>query len=140
MKRLLPILLVGALSACASGPSMQELEPGASTIPVNKGRVVVYRTGILGAAIQPIVSVDGVERGRCQPNGAFTVDVAPGQRIVSASTEIQRETVVTVGQGQTAYVRCSIGFGILVGQPRLEVVPDQVGEQESAPLALIGRF
>lgn len=119
---------------------MQELETGASTIPANKGRVVVYRTGIMGTAIQPIISVDGVERGKCQPNGAFTVDVAPGQRLVSASTEIQRETVVTVAEGQTSYVRCSIGFGVLIGQPHLEVVPADVGKQESAPLALIGRF
>lgn len=119
---------------------MQELEPAAPAIASGKGRIVVYRTGILGAAIQPKISVDGVERGKCQPNGAFTADVAPGQRIVSATTEVKRETVVTVAQGQTAYVRCSIGLGFLVGQPQLEVVPTDVGKQESAPLTMIGRF
>jgi hypothetical protein len=119
---------------------MQELEAGTSAIPANKGRIVVYRTGIMGTAIQPTVLIDGVERGKCQPNGAFTVDVAQGQRTVSTSTEVRRQTVVTVEQGQTSYVRCSIGFGVLVGQPRLEAVPEDVGIQESAPLALTGRF
>ena len=101
---LILIFFVGALSACASGPSMQELEAGNSVIPESKGRVVVYRTGIVGTAIQPIVSVDGVKRGKCQPNGAFKVDVAPGQRMISASTESLRGTMVTVGRGQTSYV------------------------------------
>lgn len=140
MRRLLPSILVLSLSACASGPSMQESSPQISAIPAEKGRIIVYRTGIMGAAIQPTVTIGGVERGKCQPNGAFSVDVAPGEQIVSAATEVRRQTVVNVERGRHYYVRCSIGFGFLVGQPRLEVVPEATGKQESAPLAFVGAF
>lgn len=140
MNKLFPLVLIGALSACASGASMQESRDAVAAVPEDKGRIVVYRTAITGAAIQPTVSVSGAERGKCQPKGAFSVDVAPGNHIVSATTEARRETMVTVARGQTSYVRCSIGFGLLVGQPRFEVVPEATGRQESASLAYTGRF
>ena len=92
----------------------------------------------MGTAIQPVVSIDNVEKGKCQPKGVFTADVKPGQRVISATTEVRRETQVTVEAGKTAYVRCGIGFGVLVGQPRLEVVPEATGAAESAALAYTG--
>jgi hypothetical protein len=140
MRKLLPVVLLGSLAACASGPTMQDTGAADLSIPAERGRVVVYRTGIMGLAVQPTVSVDGVERGRCQPNGAFSVDVAPGERLVSASTEVRRDTTVQVEVGQISYVRCSIGVGFFIGQPRLEVVPRSVGERESSSLASIGMF
>lgn len=140
MKKFSPIILVAALSACASGPSMQESSASLAPLSQDSGRIVVYRTGIMGAGVQPTISVDGVERGRCQPNGAFSVDVAPGQRLISATTEVRRETAVTVMPGSISYVRCAIGVGFLVGQPRLEVVPEAVGARESAPLSLTGTY
>jgi hypothetical protein len=140
MNKLYSIILMSALSACASGPTMLESDAAVAAIPADMGRVVVYRNGIMGAAIQPTVSIDGVERGKCQPNGAFSVDVAPGNKTVAATTEVRRETVVTVAEGQTSYVRCSIGFGFLVGQPRLEVVTAETGQEESTSLVFLGRF
>lgn len=135
-----PLLLIAALSACATGPSLQESAAEFAPLSPDRGRIVVYRTGIMGTGVQPTVTVDGAERGKCQPNGAFSVDVAPGERVVSARTEGSRQIAVNVEPGQTSYVRCSIGFGFVIGQVNLEAVPRAVGESESAPLSLIGRF
>ena len=119
---------------------MSQSKEAATAIPQGMARVVVYRPGIFGTAIQPAVSIDNVEKGKCQPKGAFSADVTAGNHMVSATTEVRRETMVTVQPGQTAYVRCGIGMGLLVGQPRLEVVPEATGKSESAPLPFTGKF
>lgn len=143
MKKLAPILFFCFVSACASGPTVQE--SGLSSIPENKGRVVVYRTDIMATAHQPRVYVEGAKRGKCQPNGAFSVDVAPGQRTLSylppEAGELDNTlTVVTITEGQTTYVKCSMGMGIMFSFPRFEVVSEAVGMQETAPLAMIGKY
>ena len=94
----------------------------------------------MGAAVQPIVSIDGNAAGRCVAKGVFFVDVPKGRHIVSATTEVQRQTVVDTTNENTAYVRCGIGLGFFVGQPRLEVVPAQQGAAESADLSFTGSY
>lgn len=119
---------------------MQEDPRASKPIAKELGRIVVYRTGIMGTAIQPTVEIDNVQKGKCQPKGVFTADVPAGNRVVAATTEVRRETVVTVERGKASYVRCGIGFGVLVGQPRLEVVPEETGRTESAALAYTGHY
>ena len=129
-----------ALSACATGTKMADVPAANSDVPAGNARVVVYRTGLLGAAVQPLVSVDGVERARCQPQGAFVVDVAPGAHTVSATTEVSKTAYLNVEAGQTAYIKCKIGFGLVIGQPSFEVMPEAAGKAESSSLPLIGQF
>lgn len=119
---------------------MQDAPEASAPIPAGQGRLVVYRTQALaGAVVQPAITINGAERGRCSPRGAFSVDLAPGQHIVGAATEVRQEAPVTVAAGQTSYLRCSVGMGLLVGRPRLEPVPASVGQQESAGLAFSRR-
>lgn len=129
-----------ALVGCASGTAIKDSKEAATAIPSGMGQVVVYRTGLMGSAVQPSVSIDGVKKGACQPNGAFIATVKPGDRLVSAATEVKRETVVRVESGQPSYVRCSIGMGFFVGQPHLEVVPAKTGKLESDKLVLTGKY
>lgn len=133
--------LMGALllSACASGPTVSASPEAKAPIPAGASRVVVYRTQIIGAAIQPDVFVDGVKRGSCKPKGAFYADVAPGEHTVSAKTEVRRAAPVTTAKGETAYVRCSIGMGLIAGRPHLESVPAAEAAKEVGPLAFTGR-
>lgn len=141
MRKFLSLPAILVITACASGTAFQESPQANSAIPANMGRIVVYRTqAFSGAAIQPKVSVDGKERGACAPRGAFTVDVAPGNHTVSATTERRRESVVHVAAGQSSYVRCGVGLGIIVGQPVLEAVPATTGKKESASLAFTGKY
>lgn len=128
------------LAGCASGPTLSETSVTRSAPKAGMTRIVVYRTGILGAAIQPVVSVDGRETGKCTPNGVFFVDVPKGQHQISATTEVQRQTVIDTSNVSTAYVRCSIGIGLIVGQANFEVVPGNQGASEAADLSFTGSY
>lgn len=140
MKNACVAICVALLSGCASGKTISESKEAVAPIPDGMDRVVVYRTGMLGAAIQPTISVDGAKKGTCKPNGAFLADVPPGDRVVTATTEVTRETMVHVTSGQASYVRCSIGMGFIVGQPQLEVISPNTGKLESDKLVLTGKY
>lgn len=92
-------------------------------------RLVIYRTSYTGLAVQPKVFVDGQQAGTCAPGQATTVKVAPGVHRVSATTLTEKAVEVSVPKGGTAYVRCSISAGIVVGGAKLVVVP----ASEAAP-------
>lgn len=138
LKQLIPLTALAGLAACASGTSMSETPGAMAALGSSESQIVVYRTGIMGAAIQPLVQVDGADTGRCVPNGAFTANVAPGEHTVAISTEVTRSVVVDVTGGETAYVKCSIGLGFMVGRPQLTVVEPSFGRGESAGLVLTG--
>lgn len=134
----LALVAAGLLAGCASGPTLSE----SKSAPIAKGmsRLVVYRTGLLGAAIQPKVQVDGKDTGLCTPNGVFSVDVPAGQHRVSATTEMTNQTVVETKAGATSYVKCSVGFGLVIGQARLEGVSTATGAAETGGLSLTGSY
>lgn len=140
MKKFYAIAAVGLLSACASGTPMQESKEASAAIPEGAGRIVVYRQGLFGAAFQPTVKFNGTPKGKCAPRGAFSVDVKPGNHTIEAATEVTKQAMAHVEAGQTTYVRCGIGFGVLLGRPTLEVVPPATGQSESAELAFTGRY
>ena len=91
------------------------------------GRVYIYRTAVLGAAIQPSVELDGEVVGRAVPKGFFYVDCAPGNHRIATSTEVDRELTFHIDEGQTRYVRLDISMGFFVGH----VYPDLI-EPEKA--------
>lgn len=134
------LLSAAMLAGCASGVPVSESEVARAEIPRGQARVAVYRTNFLGAAIQPLVRVNGDETGRCTPQGVFYVDVAPGQHTVSATTEVEKVSYLSVSEGETAYVKCSIGFGVFVGQPRLDVVSNSIGQSETQSLKVTGKY
>ncbi len=146
MKRI-KMLALGIASAltltvagCASGPTISETQNVVAPPAPGLTRIVVYRTGILGAAIQPIIKVGNKETGRCTPNGVFFVDVPKGKHRVSATTEVDRGITVDTTNASTAYVKCSIGFGVAVGRPKVEVVARATGMSETANLAYRGTY
>lgn len=127
------------LSACATGASLDE-SVDIEAVPPGMSRIVVYRTEVAGTAVQPTVSVDGRETGRCRPEGAFLIDLPPGEHRLSASTETTASTTVTTREGEVVYVECSLSLGVLVGHPKLTPVRAETGRAEARDLALTGRF
>ena len=128
------------LFGCASGVTVSESEVARAEVPKGKSRIAVYRTNLLGAAVQPTVRVDGKDTGRCTPQGVFYVEVKPGQHTLSATTEAQKTSYLSVAEGEVAYVKCSIGFGLLIGQPRLDVVSSSVGRTDTRNLKVTGSY
>lgn len=127
-----------ALSGCASGTKWTDAEAVKVPPPRGQSRIVVFRDGLLGAAVQPTVTVNGRGTGTCQPNGAFFVNVPPGRHEVTATTEVTNSVQVETAKGSTAYVQCSIGIGFFVGRPHLTPVTPAFGEKAVQPLVFTG--
>ena len=94
-------------------------------------RLVIYRTSFAGFAVQPKVFVDDQHVAQCTPGRATTLKVNPGTHQITAKTLSEKALTVSVPEGGTAYVRCSIGIGLLVGGAKLVAVP----AAEAAPRA-----
>jgi hypothetical protein len=67
------------VAGCAtSGPKYLEMVPNMTKLSPDMGRIYIYRTTVLGAAIQPDVKVNGEVVGSAVPNGFFYVDRSSG--------------------------------------------------------------
>jgi hypothetical protein len=134
------LLCAAVLAGCASGTPLSE--SSAATTPPAPGqtRIAIYRDQVMGAALQPQISVDAEPTGKCQPNGVFFVDVSPGEHTLSATTETTSEIQVDTSVYPIAYVKCSIGFGLIVGRPKLIQVATETGAGAVGDLVLTGTF
>jgi len=102
-------------SGCAtSGAKYTELSPTIPTKP-DEGRIFIYRSTVLGAAIQPEVKINGEIVGSSVPKGFFYVDRSPGAYEIMTSTEVDRKLSLTLDRGQIRFVRLNISIGFLVG-------------------------
>lgn len=143
--KVLPKLLVALtasllLSSCAAtGPKFTELESSILTLPPETGRIYIYRTSVLGAAIQPTVRLNGEEVGQAVPYGFFYVDRKPGAYEIVTSTEVDRKLSLTLDKGQIRYVRLSVSIGFFVGHVYPELVENQVGQKEIQDCRYIGQ-
>ena len=83
-------LVALVLAGCAAtGPRFSEVQESFPAIKPGHGRLMVYRSGGLGPAIQPDVRLNGDVVGKMQPEGFFFVDRPTGRYTVSARTEIE---------------------------------------------------
>lgn len=114
---------------------MQETQ--AEPVAAEMSRITVYRPSVFGTAIQPMVYVNGAPTQRCKPRGAFSVDVPRGVHRISATTEVEKGIRVDTTNASQAYVKCSIGIGLVAGRPYFEVIDSKVGQEESSGLARV---
>jgi len=127
MRRVLLLLLVMLLPACASGPKYGEV---VSTLPAtnpSQGRIYFYRPSALGAAVQPDVTLNGQKVGTAKPHGFYYVDRVAGNYTVAASTETEKKLTFTLDPKQERFVRLKIQMGLMVGR----IVPELVDRAEA---------
>jgi hypothetical protein len=129
MKQIILFSFIGLLmmNCATSGPKYSEMVNSTPPLSGGEGRVYIYRTSALGAAIQPAVQLDGSVVGKAVPMGFFYVDCTAGNHRIATSTEVERELTFNLAEGQTRYVRLDVSMGFFVGH----VYPDLV-EQEKA--------
>lgn len=132
-------LLALSMAACASGPTFSEMSGKIPTLDGGNGRIYVYRTTALGAALQPSVKVNGEVVGDAVPRGFFYVDRPAGSYKITTSTEVERNLSLTLDSGQTRYVRLGISIGFLVGHVYPELVDDAEGQKDIADLHYTGK-
>ncbi|MCP5248498.1 MAG: DUF2846 domain-containing protein [Candidatus Accumulibacter sp.] len=134
------VLLPLILAACASGPKLAEMKSTIPTLSADQGRIYFYRSGsMIGAAVQPLIMLNGAVVGESKPGGFFFVDQAPGSQEVSTSTEVEKKLTFTLDAGQTRYVRTVIGIGFFVGRVYPELVDDATGQKELEDASYIGQ-
>ena len=138
MKFFLVAITTAFLAGCASGPSYQEQSANMEPVSAENGRIIMYRKSSLGAAVQPMVKVNGEEVGKAKPKGFFYVDLPPGTYDVSASTEAERNLNMTLDAGEEKYVRLEVKMGGFVGHIKPVLVDKEVGLEELQKMKYIG--
>jgi hypothetical protein len=130
--KLIPILVLSLFmaSCAATGPKFTELSSSIPTLPPDTGRIYIYRTTFLGAAVQPEVKLNGEVIGKAVPEGFFYADRMSGDYEVLTSTEVDRRLSLTLNSGQVRYVRLDVSFGFFVGHVFPVLVEDEVGKKE----------
>jgi len=143
MRRWIGGFLLAVLAAClfgcsASGPRFSEMAGSLPSLGENEGRIYFYRNSILGAAVQPEVTVNGQIVGKSQPGSFFFIDRPTGTYRASARTEAEGAIDIVLRPRQTAYVQMSISMGFLVGHPVFERVGESEGRSALPSLAYGG--
>ena len=128
----LGVLALLMLSGCsATGPKFAELESTSVSPPPGQGRIYIYRKpGLVGAAVQPKVYLNGEQVGVAKPGGFTFADRAPGNYDVQVSTEVKRTASFTLEAGETRYVRLEISMGFFVGHVYPTLVDGKEGADE----------
>ncbi len=131
-------LLALLLAACANGPQFSQMQSSLPALSADNGRIFVYRSTVLGAAIQPSVKINGDAVGSAVPRGFFYIDRPPGDYEIPTTTEVTRTLSLHLDAGQTRYVRLGISMGFFVGHVYPELVDDTTGASEIQELHYIG--
>ena len=137
-KLLLALLGLALLAGCAtSGQTYSQLQTNLTPPAEGQGRIFIYRTIVLGAAVQPSVKVNDAVVGSAVPRGFFYVDRPAGDYTISTATEVTRTLSLTLAPGQVRYVRLNIGMGFFVGHVWPELVEDAEGQKDIADCHLV---
>lgn len=130
-------LLLTVVGCASSGPKYSELNLSQSPPSAGQGRILLYRTTVMGAAVQPQIQVNGEAIGKATPRGFHKVDRPPGTYEIVTSTEVTRKLSLLLDPGQTRYVRLNIGMGFFVGHVYPELIDPVTGEKEIQSCHLI---
>jgi Protein of unknown function (DUF2846) len=138
-RMLLTLLAVALLAGCAtSGATYADLQPKLTPPAEGQGRIFIYRTIVLGAAVQPSVKLNNVVVGSAVPLGFIYLDRPAGDYTISTQTEVERTLSLTLAPGQVRYVRLNISMGFFVGHVYPELVDDAEAKVDIAGCHLAG--
>ncbi len=140
-QNLILIFSLAILSACAQGVNLQSTPEAIGILPDGKARVFFYRKGeFVGSGIQPVVKIDGVKTQDCRPNGVFIAELNAGKRSFTVSTEVDSNLVLDIKAGETKYIECKVGLGIIVWRVHLESVDSAEGEKAVGRFVYLGTY
>ncbi len=132
------LAVVLVLTGCATGQQFSTVQSGLAPIAQGKGRVFIYRSTSVGFGIQPDIRLNGEVVGSAKPNGIFYVDHDPGNIEIVIGTEVEKRLTFTLAAGEARYVKCTVGFGVLVARIIPVLVDAQDATKEVTDLAYTG--
>ena len=130
------------LSACAATIQVGDPAPDPTPTIIGEGpepgsAIVVYRAseaGFLGnVATNPALFLDERSMGTCRIGAPLVIRLAPGDYVLGAITQSgQAREAVTVGDGETVYLRCGTDASpSLTPPPFLDPVDATTGSRQS---------
>jgi predicted small lipoprotein YifL len=140
VKIMVVAIVFALLTGCvATGPLYSDISASIPPIPADKGRIYFYRSDtVFGAAVTSDISLNGKVVGRSERASVFYVDQAPGNCVVSTSTEVEKQLTFTLAANETRYVHTSVSMGVLVGRINAKLVNAEEAKSEIASLHYIG--
>lgn len=135
-------LAVALLTVPASAPAYaKDKAPKTAVVlaapPAGQGQVVFFRPGsMMGMALGCHVREDGKLVGNLANGKYYVQSFAPGKHVFTTSSEATDTLNMEVESGETYYVRCGIGMGMVAGRPNIAPVEKAIFDEKSAKLKL----
>lgn len=130
------VLLTGC---AATGARYDQMASAMPALKANEGRIYFMRdTGIVGAAVQPDIALNGQVVGKSQRSGFFYVSRPAGNYTATTTTETEKALTFTLAPGETKYVRSYVTMGLMVGRVNLELVDPAKAKSMLAELNYTG--
>ena len=133
------MLIPLSLGACASGREFAEVALAFPKLSPQNGRIYFYRNNdVQGLGLQPSIYLNDEIVGKSQPGGFFYLDKPEGNYRVSTTTEVTSTVSFHLAKNETKYVKTGVGFGILVGRVKPEIVYPEQGRSDLTDMKYIG--
>lgn len=125
--RIVTALAATALAVTAAAPTAlaqdAPIVTKSATIgapPAGMGQIIFFRPGsIVGAALGCTVHEDGKQVARLGSGKYYLVVATPGKHLYNTKAENVDQLTLEVEEGETYFVKCKIGMGVVAGRPNL---------------------
>lgn len=105
--------------------------------PAGKGQVVFFRPGsMMGMALGCNVRENGVLIGGLGNGKYFIEAFEPGKHVFTTHSETTDTLNMEIESGETYYVKCGIGMGVVAGRPNIAPSDKATFDEKSAKLKL----
>jgi hypothetical protein len=120
-KMMFAAALLASSSAAVAGLADLKTKSGGIAAPAaGMGQVVFFRPGsLMGAALGCTVHEGQPQIARLGSGKYYVVPMAPGKHEFSTRGEATDRLTVEVEEGETYFVRCNIGMGVVAGRANL---------------------
>lgn len=143
---LIALAVIAAPAAAADTPTtetsaaVERAAPQIAAPPAGMGQVVFYRPSAMVGLVSCRVSEGQSVINRLPPGKYFVLQTTPGVHEYSVHSEAKDTLRVNVEDGETAYARCNISMGFMVGRPNLSTQDRADFDKRGKKLKLQGPF
>lgn len=114
------MMIGGTAALAADQPAITTKSGALPAVKAGMGQIVFFRPGsLMGAALGCTVHEDDKEIARLGSGKFYVVDAAPGKHLYFTKGEATDKLNLEVEDGETYFVKCNIGMGLVAGRANL---------------------